>query len=274
MKFSICSWIFGSTSIEDVIKFASRVGYDEVEVSAAVDQQDWKNIKSIAEDSNIHIRGINADATFLRPETDLSSENEELRANAVNYFKRQLDVGSYLEAEYMVLAPAAPGRSIPYKSEEEDWQWGVESIKSLALYAKEKGITIVIEPLNRYESCLVNNADDALSFINAVNEENVKTMLDTFHMNIEEQNFEGPFKKLKSVLETIHVADSNREGIGRGHIPFEEIAKTIKGIGYDKSITLECLVPGKNPFSAERSDMKAIFQYAEESLQLMRELFN
>lgn len=274
MKFSLCSWTFGETSIEDVIKFAGKTGYDEVEVSSAVDQHDWENVKQTAKDSGITIRGINADATFLRPETDLGNKDRQLRQKAVDYFKRQLDVGEFLGAEYLVLAPAAPGRSIPYHSEEEDRSWGIESIKELATYSAKSGINIVIEPLNRYENCIVNNAEDAYQFLKDVDAPNVKTLLDTFHMNIEEENFIEPFQRLEGLLETIHVADSNRQGIGRGHIPFDEVVKGIKGINYNKTITLEALVPGKNPFNSARKDMDLIFKYAEESLAYLKQYFN
>lgn len=274
MNFSICSWTFGNIPLEEVIQFSSRIGYDEIEVGAAVDKDDWSNIKQLAKSRGISIRGINADASFLRPETDLANQTEEVRQQAIDHFKKQLDIGAFLEAEYIVLAPAAPGRSIPFHSESQDRLWAIDSIKQLAPYAKKLGITIVIEPLNRYESCLVNNARDAKQFLKEVNEPNVKTMLDTFHMNIEEKNFEEPFVKLKDLLETVHVADSNRQGIGYGHIPFEEVAKGLKKANYNKTITLESLVPGRNPFDATRNNMDLIYQYAENSLKLMHKYFS
>lgn len=119
MKFSLCSWVFGELAIEDVLLFASETGFDEVEISTNVDQHDWSFVKQIAKQEKINLRGINADASFLRPETDLANPDETLRNQVIAYFKRQLEVGGYLGAEYMVLAPAAPGRSIPALSLEE-----------------------------------------------------------------------------------------------------------------------------------------------------------
>lgn len=274
MKFSICSWTFGNIPLEEVIQFSSKIGYDEIEVGAAVDGHDWSHIKQLAKNNGITIRGINADASFLRPETDLANDTEEVRQQAIDHFKKQLDIGAFLEAEYIVLAPAAPGRSIPFHSEHQDRLWAIDSIKQLAPYAKKYGITIVVEPLNRYESCLVNNAEDAKKFLKDVNESNVKSMLDTFHMNIEEKNFEEPFVELKDLLETVHVADSNRQGLGYGHIPFDEVAKGLKKIDYNKTMTLESLVPGRNPFDASRTNMDFIYQYAEDSLKLMHKYFS
>ena len=274
MKFSLCSWVFGDLAIEDVIRFAAKTGYDEVEVGTAVDAHDWTSIKQTAKKENINIRGINADASFLKPETDLANPDVALRNEAIAYFKRQLEIGEYLEAEYMVLAPAAPGRSIPALSREEDWSNGVDSIKQLAPFANELGIQIVIEPLNRYENCLVYNADTASYFLQAVDEPNVKTMLDTFHMNIDEANFIDPFTKLKGRLETVHVADSNRRGLGKGHLPFEEVVKAIKQIDYDKTITVESLAPGGNPFEAtSKQQLNILFKDMEESLTFLKNYF-
>lgn len=273
MKFSLCSWVYGEVAIEEVIHFAAQSGFDEVEISAAVKSHDWDSVKQAAEENEIIIRGINADASFLRPETDLANPDKIIREKAISYFKRQLEIGAFLGAEYMVLAPAAPGRSIPALSKEKDWEIGVDSIKQLACFAKELGMTIVVEPLNRYENCIVYNAETAYQFLQEVNEPNVKTMLDTFHMNIEEKNFTDPFLKLKGLLETVHVADSNRQGVGRGHIPFEEVAQAIHQIGYDKSITMECLVPGGHPFEPTfKQHIDILNQYMEESLDYLRSI--
>lgn len=275
MKFSLCTWTFGELPIVDIIQFAADVGYDELEVGAAVEQHDWKEIKQTAIDKGISLRGINADASFLRPNTDLANKDESLRNDAIEYFKKQLDVGEFLESEYMVLAPTAPGISISDSSVKERWLRGVSSIKQLAPYAKSRGITIVIEPLNRYESCLVNNAEHAAHFLSEVNEPNVKTMLDTFHMNIEEVSFIDPFKKLEGKLETVHFADSNRRGLGHGHIPFDSVVQGINNVGYDKTITLECLAPGGHPFEpTQRNNIDLHLKYAKESLRFLKKKFN
>lgn len=274
MKFSLCSWVFGDLPIEEVIRFASKTGYDEVEVSTTVDRHNWSSIKQVAKEQKIMVNGINADASFLRPETDLANPDEDTREQAIAYFKRQLEIGAFLEAEYMVLAPAAPGRSIPALSKKKDWENGMDSVKRLAPFAKELGINLVIEPLNRYENCLVYNADTAYQFIQEVNEPNVKTMLDTFHMNIDEANFIDPFLKLEGLLETVHVADSNRRGLGKGHLPFDEVVKGMSQIGYDKRITVESLAPGGHPFEATtKKQIDILCNDMKDSLQVLKKYY-
>jgi len=271
LKFSLSTWTFGDYSLEEVIAFAAKTGFDELEVGAAVDAHDWSSVKQKASQEGIVIRGINADASFLRPDTNLANSDKADRQAAIDYFKRQLDVGEYLGAEYIVLAPGAPGHVIPHISPQADWNNAVDSIRQLATYGEDKGVRIVIEPLNRYENCVVHNADMAREFLKEVDSPNVRTMLDTFHMNIEEDDFVSPFEKLEGFLETVHVADSNRRGLGEGHLPFQEVFRGIEKIGYDQTITLECLVPHGHPFEPTKpQDIDLMFDYARNALTFLK----
>ncbi|MED0894435.1 sugar phosphate isomerase/epimerase family protein [Aneurinibacillus migulanus] len=93
----------------------------------------------------------------------------------------------------------------------------------------------------------------------------VKAMLDTYHMNIEEEDMESPFITVKDVLEVVHVADSNRQALGRGHIPFNQVFSGIQKTGFDGTVVVECCAPGPNPFEADKGtpSMDWIYKYAE-----------
>ncbi|MBB6448761.1 sugar phosphate isomerase/epimerase [Geomicrobium halophilum] len=275
MKFSICSWTFGEKPIEDIIKFASKVGYDEIEVHAAVDAYDWNYLREKAKDENIDIRGLSGDAEWLQEETDMAHSDPKKRRLAVEYFKKQVEAAEIVQAEYIVVSPSAPGKAVPLGNGEEDWVWAIESIQELAPFAQTKGVDLIIEPLNRYESCILNNAKQAKAFVEEVAAPNVKTMLDTFHMNIEETNLTTPFVELGEALGHIHVADTNRRGLGRGRLPFDEVAEGIKQSGYNGTITVECLAPGPDPFEANKTEesMEWIYTYAEETLHKLHQFF-
>lgn len=275
MKFSICSWIFGDQPIEDVMTFVSKVGYDEIEVHAAVDAYDPHQIKQHAVNLGLDIRGLSADAGWPQEDTDLSHLNPDTRKAAIDHFKRQIDVAHNMQADYLVLSPCAPGKAVPLGNGQEDWDAAIASIRTLASYADERGVDLMLEPLNRYESCLLNNARQGKRFVEEVNAPNVKTMLDTFHMNIEETNLKAPFVELGDALGHIHVADTNRGGLGRGRLPFDEVVSGIQASGYDGTMTLECLAPGVNPFEANKKadHMTWLDTYAEESLEKLHQWF-
>ena len=157
----------------------------------------------------------------------------------------------------------------------EDWKWGVDLVCSLAETAEENDVTLVIEPLNRYESCIVNTAEDALRFVKEVNHRRVKALLDTYHMNIEEADLHQAFLTLHDWVEVVHFADSNRQALGQGHIDFSKVVSGMKAIGFDKTIVLECTAPGPNPFKADKGERTAqiMSEYAKESLAKLQEWF-
>lgn len=276
LKFSICSWTFGKKPIQDVIQLASDIGYDEIEIAANVEDYDWKKIKEDIKKYNINVRGLSGDAGWPNEATDMANPDIQNREKAINHFKQQIDAAFTIGAEYIVVSPSAPGKSTRLGIDEEDWKWAIDSIQKLAPYANDKGVQLIIEPLNRYESCILNTGEQAQQFIREVNFPNVKTMLDTFHMNIEETSLVEPFKKLGDDLALIHVADTNRKGIGYGRLPFKEIVEGVNAIGYEGTITVECLAPGPDPFEANKQEenMKFMFEYAKDSLYELHRLFN
>ncbi|MDZ5783493.1 sugar phosphate isomerase/epimerase family protein [Marinococcus luteus] len=273
MKFSICSWIFGDQPIEQTMREAASIGYDEIEIHAK--DYNWEELTRLAETLGLRIRGLCADAAWPRRETDLSQIDPLMRKKAVNYFKEQISRAYRAGAEYMVLSPCAPGKSEPEGNGKEEWKAAVLSLQEIAPYAEERNVALVIEPLNRYESCIINTGGQALVLVEEIGHPFVTTMLDTFHMNIEESSMEAPFHHLGPALSHIHVADNNRQGLGYGILPWEAIVGAIKETGYDATITVECLAPELNVFLSEekKSRIDCVNEYAEKSLEKMQYLF-
>jgi len=137
---------------------------------------------------------------------------------------------------------------------EEAMGWLVEALRDCCLEAEKQGVKLVIEPINRYETNLINTVEEALGLIEAVEEaqagiENVcGLLLDTFHMNIEEPSIRDSIVRAGDRVAHVHVADSNRWPPGYGHIDFGEIYRTLDEIGYEGYISAECL---PKPSSAE-----------------------
>ncbi|MFT4204027.1 MAG: sugar phosphate isomerase/epimerase [Chitinophagaceae bacterium] len=150
---------------------------------------------------------------------------------------------------------------LPLTDEEADrvvavWQEAAD-------YAQELGIHIGIEPVNRYESYVCNTAGNVLSLIARTGKENLGLHLDTFHMNIEENNFYDPVVKADKKLRHIHMTDSHRGMLGEGTVNWDELFKGIKAIHFQGNLVLENFsssVPGmqsavslwqKSPYDAE-----------------------
>ena len=134
-------------------------------------------------------------------------------------------------------------------SEQRAAAWMVEALKECTQKALEADVRIALEPINRYETSLINSAAEGLELLNEVGAENLGLLLDTFHMNIEEPSIEESIKRCDDRIFHFHVADSNRWYPGAGHIDFRRIIETLDQIGYQDFLSAEIL-PEPNPDTA------------------------
>ena len=112
-------------------------------------------------------------------------------------------------------------------------------LSELTNYSKDFGVSLLLEPLNRYSTPFCCNTADAIFILSKLNNDYFSILLDTYHMNIEEKDFSDSIKKSKLFLKHIHFADNNRRMPGLGHINFNSILKTLKKIQYTNYIGLE-----------------------------------
>ena len=115
----------------------------------------------------------------------------------------------------------------------------IPMLAELSSFAQDRGIRLLLEPLNRYSTPYCTTAEDAVAVAMQVNQENFGVLLDTFHMNIEEDSFEHAILKSSKVLHHTHFAENNRKMPGRGHIDFHSIIKPLRKIGYQEYISFE-----------------------------------
>jgi sugar phosphate isomerase/epimerase len=112
-------------------------------------------------------------------------------------------------------------------------------LSELTNFSKDFGVSLLIEPLNRYSTPFCCNSADAIFIMSKLNNDYLSILLDTYHMNIEEKDFSDSINKSKLFLKHIHFADNNRRMPGLGHIKFNSILKTLKKIQYTNYIGLE-----------------------------------
>ena len=221
MRFSICAWTFGNTPIDKVFELVSSAGYTAIDLTAAVDACDWAQATRLAERFSLEISGLTCDSGWPAEDHDLANKDALNRQKAVDYFKRQIECVKLVGGDYLIVVPSAVGKFRSMAGDtSEDWKWAVESVCNLTETAANNQVTLVMEPLNRYESCVVNTAEDVLRFVTEVNHPNVRALLDTYHMNIEESDVGKAFLTVKDCVEVVHFADSNRRALGRGPYRF------------------------------------------------------
>jgi D-psicose/D-tagatose/L-ribulose 3-epimerase len=107
------------------------------------------------------------------------------------------------------------------------------------------GVYFNVEVVNRFEQYLLNTCEEALEYVKAVGSPNCKILLDTFHMNIEEDSFTGAIERAGSYLGHMHIGETNRRAPGCGKMAWDEIFQALKKIGYSGAIVMEpFLIPG------------------------------
>ncbi|WP_316860338.1 sugar phosphate isomerase/epimerase family protein [uncultured Cohaesibacter sp.] len=124
----------------------------------------------------------------------------------------------------------------------EDWKRGVEGIASLADFAADLDINLCIEVLNRFENHVINTAEEGVKFVTETGKSNVKVMLDTFHMNIEEDSFGAAIRTAGPLLGHFHTGEANRRVPGKGRLPWHEIGTALREVNYTGAVVMEPFV--------------------------------
>lgn len=249
-------YLFKGNILED-IETCAKNGFDAVELHIRkADDIDAGLIKEICGKNNITVSTLGTGLGYTVDGLYLTNSDNSKRMEAVERLKEHINLASSLKCDVIIGSmrgriPEGPGGDTAlniYK----------ESLLTLADYAEKKDVTLLIEPVNRYENNFHNTSIEMRDFLKILGSSKLKILLDTFHMNIEELgNMYNSIKECKEVLGHMHFADSNRRRPGAGHIDFARILKTLNEICYEKYAAFECL-PWPEPELASIEGLKYI----------------
>ena len=283
MKYSISNWIYGDEPLQNTFQRLRKYNYSGIELEGEPQKHAIREVQRLCQEFDLEVLSIAGMYPWLKKERDLSNPDPEVRERAVKYLQECVDLAVGVGAPLIIVVPSAVAKTSPVgqfdteeawvEAAEREWAYAVESVKTAALYAEEKGIALAIEPINRYETFLINNVDQALRFVSEVDSDAVKIHLDTFHMNIEEPDPSEAIRKAGNLLINVHIADSNREAVGHGHTDFKGIMRALKDIGYQRALALEPLPPVPDPYIAARLKRYQPLRdiYAEECISRLRQ---
>ncbi|GFN22582.1 sugar phosphate isomerase/epimerase family protein [Thermanaeromonas sp. C210] len=283
-KYSISNWIYGDEALETTFQRLKRYGYDGVELMGEPARYDTDEVEALCKQYGLKVLSIAGMYPWPTEERDLSNPREEVRRRAVQYLKDCCDFAVRLEAGVIIVVPSAVGKVLPVgeprdeeewlKAYDKEWKLAVESLGEAALYAEKQGVVLAIEPINRYETFLVNTCEQGLRMIQEIGSPAVKLHLDVFHMNIEERDVAQAIRAAKGVLVNLHVADSNRTAVGEGHIDFKAVLQALLDIGYEGMLSLEPLPPVPDPYMAARMKrfMHLWDDYARISIERLKDI--
>lgn len=240
LKYSVNEGIYGQEPLGASIERIAHFGYDGVELVGEPYSLKVKFVRSLLKSHGLEASSICGIYTLDR---DLSNIDPSVRENAIRYVKDCVVFASELGAKIVIVVPSPVGKKSPTAPFNEEWRLACESIHNIGQFAAGLGVQLAIEALNRYETYLINKISQSLKLRNEVDLENVGVMVDSFHMNIEEMSIAEEIKKAASQLIHVHIADSNREAAGFGHIDFRSLLQALINIKYKGYITMEFVPP-------------------------------
>ena len=225
-------------------KRAKACGLDILEVGAGdllnMSDAQLEELRVTAKDL-----GLEISANLGPPkDKDISSADPAVREAGVEFLCGILNQMVKLDCKILI---GACYNHWPYDFADIDkealWARAVEGMKKVGDEADRLGLTIALEILNRFESCILNTVEEGLKFCADVDRKSVKLLLDTFHMNIEEDNIGDAFRLAGDMVAHVHVGEANRKLPGTGrNMPWAEIGQALKDINYKGRIVSEPFV--------------------------------
>jgi D-psicose/D-tagatose/L-ribulose 3-epimerase len=220
-----------------LIDHARRLGFAAFEISLVnLPQVNPASIRRRAEAVGIEVIGTLA----LSKGRVLATADEGTRREAIALLKdavtRVREMGGRLLGGMMY---AVPGYFTGQGPTQEEMKWLVDGLREAAVFAREQEVRLAIEPVNRYETYLVNTAAQAQLLVDEIGEPNVGLTLDTYHMNIEERNIPATIRQHAASLFHLHFGESDRGTVGGGNIVWPAVFAALRDIDYPGMGTLE-----------------------------------
>ena len=243
MKFGANTWIwFAPVTIDDLKSTAPKMaeaGFDIIELPLEeIDGFDYAKAATIIKDNGLGVTSCVA----MGPDRDLIHPDQAIRDNGMAYIRHCVEAAQTLGATSLA-GPiyAAVGRTWKSTDEERarDVDLLVSQLSSLSAYAGDHGVTLCLEPLNRFETSFLNLASQMIEVIDRVDHPSCKILLDTFHMNIEEPSLGDAIRATGSRLGHFHACENDRGVPGSGNVTWTDVAQALKGIDYDGTVVIE-----------------------------------
>jgi len=227
-------------NIRENLRIAAGIGYQALEVHMREDTPlDYSSILSECEQTGVRVAQIITGRLCTEGKLTLVAADESIESAALAGMRRYIDMAARLRAD--IVLGWAKGNPLPRMALGQYYDRLAEKVILLDRYARENGVKINIEAINHYECATFTKAAETLSFIEKYDLRQTYVHLDTFHMNIEEDDIPAAIRLCKNKLGYFHVADAQRWYPGSAaRIDFKSIYSALADINYTGMISLEC----------------------------------
>lgn len=180
------------------------------------------------------------------PDRDVSAQEAEQRRAGIDYLKTCIDLAAAVGSPHVagpMYAPTGQTQMLDAADRAAQLKRAADSLRETAEYAAGLGIRLAIEPLNRFETDLINTTEQALELLELIGADNVGLLIDTFHMNIEEKSLGDAVRLAGPKVFHVQVSENDRGTPGSGHVPWAEFFAALQDINYDGQIVVESFLP-------------------------------
>jgi sugar phosphate isomerase/epimerase len=240
----------------DAFALAARLSFDAVELFLpAADFVAASEVRALAERHGLGIAAVGTGAGMLRHGWSLTDPSAATRAAALEFIVGLVDFAGQLGAP--AILGSMQGRWGGDVSRGQALDWLAEGLAVAGQAAAAHGVAFIYEPLNRYETNLINRLGAGAEFLVERGMENVVLLADLFHMNIEEPDLAASIIQAGRHVGHVHYADSNRQAMGLGHTDPAPLIAALRAIGYTGYLSAE-IFPLPDPEAAARQTLTSI----------------
>lgn len=234
------------------MRMAAALGYDAVEMhTREIAEFDLARIREMSARGEGHICMLVTGRLYTEGKLSLLDASEDSVDACIQGMKRYIDLAAALQSG--IVLGWVKGNVPPGGDRERYLELLGGRLKALNDYSREKGVPIVVEVINHYETNLFNRAEETLTFLDQNRLDNCYVHLDTYHMNIEELDPCQAIRMCGKKLGYFHVADNSRRYPGSGQLDFKKILGTLDEIGYQGYVSVECIPEPDRVTAAKRA---------------------
>jgi 5-keto-L-gluconate epimerase len=227
-------------NLEENLRLISSLGYDGVELAVRDPRLlDMDALEKSITGSGLSVPAIGTGQAWGEEGLSFTDPDPAIRQLAIERIQSHLPVAQQFGA--IVIIGLIRGIVKPGVEAVQAMDWLVAALQHCCREAGNFGVKLALEPINRYETTLINSTSQGLDLIQRVGADNFGLLLDTFHMNIEEADIEASIRLCGRYIFHFHVADSNRWHPGAGHLDFRSILSTLQGTDYSGWVSGEFL---------------------------------
>lgn len=246
ISFGVSTWLWASPFTTETTSLFPKIrsmGYDAVEIP--VEDPEKIDAKKVKEALQQHgLRAVVCGA--FGPGRDLTHDDPIVHKNCFDYITQCLDLCNAWDAAFFagpMYSAVGKARMVPPEQRKVEWERAVKNIGKVCGLAQARELSIALEPLNRFESDLINTAEDVMRLIRDVNHPAAKVLLDGFHMAIEERDLEQAITTAGDKLIHVQVSENYRGTPGTGQTPWHAFKKGLENINYRGVVSIESFTP-------------------------------